>query len=105
MHPLVKINYTSPTMNTHSYKKAICAAVEPSYEDDFEETDNVLHYFSLLNSLNNNIIIQVLQNNTATYQLEQYGDEMVNYWKEVKREIVGEGNRGELENKQSCWSR
>ena len=48
-----------------------------------DETDNYLHYFTLPNNLDNNLIIRLLQNDTA-YQLQYAGNEMFDTWKEEK---------------------
>ena len=82
---------------------------KPDYKGDLDVTNDNLHYYTLLNSLDDDTIIQVLQNDTTTYQLEHYSDEVVKYWKMVRgatREGVNEGNsERRLEGKQSCWSR
>ena len=75
-------------MNTCSHKRAICTVVEPNYKDNFDETDDILHYFALPNSLDNDTIVQVLQNDTTASQLTQYDDKMDKYWKEVKKSNI-----------------
>ena len=84
MYPRVHINYSSPMMNTCS-KKAIHAIAHDDITSHGAETDDTLHFFALPNTLDGEEIVQLLQNDTHTYQLTQCGNGMVNYWKEEKR--------------------
>ena len=86
MYPNVCINYSSPTMNTCSKKRAIHAVTQDNIIKHGVETDDTLHFFMLPNTLDSKEIIQILQNDTHAYQLTQWGDGMLNYWKEQKRQ-------------------
>ena len=58
-------------------------------------TNDFLHFFTLPNNLDNNLIVRLLQNDMAAYQLEYAGDHIVNAWKEEKREKVREETKGD----------
>ena len=60
------------------------------------ETDDYLHYFTLLNNLDDNSIIRLLQNDTAAYQLKYTGNHIVDAWKEVKKEKARKRKQREL---------
>ena len=66
MYPIVKINYSAPAMNTCS-RKWIIHQLDPVEVNN--ETDDVLHFFTLPNTLNKLEIVQLLQCDTATYQM------------------------------------
>ena len=53
-----------------------------------DETHDVLHFFTLPNTLDKPNIIQLLQCDTATYQLGSFSDEIVNEWKGIKKNNV-----------------
>ena len=58
---------------------------KPNYNGELNVTDDNLHYYTLPNSLDNDRVIQVLQHDTTAHQLEHYGDEVVKYWRAVKK--------------------
>ena len=62
----------------------------PSKSQVAGEMDDILHHFALPNNLDDNTVVRLLQNNTTTYPLQYAGDELVNAWKEMKKE---KGNR------------
>ena len=70
---------------------------------EHSETDNMLNYFTLPNNLDDNMVIRLLQNDMATYQLQYNGDHIVNAWKEVKKEKVRKRKQKEIERRQRKW--
>ena len=73
MYPVVKINYSSPALNTHSCRWILLhnvnlAQIQLEVQQEGETVD-FLHYFTLPNHLDNNSIVRLLQDNMAAYQL------------------------------------
>ena len=95
-NPIVKINYTVPTLNMHSRKRAILQHVHINLTQIVSEMDNILHHCALPNNINDNTVIRLLQNDTATYQLVYAGNKLVNAWKETKKEKVRKRKQREL---------
>ena len=103
MYPIVKINYSTPALNTHSHKWALLQNIDLAHvqaqAQQQGETNNYLHLFTLPNNLDNNSIVRLLQNDTTAYQLEYAGNNIVDAWKEVKREKVRKRKQRELRKK------
>ena len=57
----------------------------PYFEGNIDVTDDILHHYALPNSIDNDTNFQVLQNDSYAYQLKYYSDEVVKYWKTVKK--------------------
>ena len=88
MCPLVNIIYSTPTQDMHSQRQALLQNVNPTDVQqqviDEGETINSLHYFTLPNNLNHNLIIWLPMNNMLLYQFQYAGENMINQWREVK---------------------
>ena len=88
MYLIVKINYTTPTMNTCSKKHTIHQNAKINPKLVIDETDDILHFFMLPNSLDKPNIVWLLQCDTTTYQLEGFGNEVVEEWKGIRKTNV-----------------
>ena len=103
MHLLVKINYSAPASNMWSQKRALLQNVNLSkiqlQAQEQGETDNILHFFTLPNNLYKPPTVRLMQNNTALYQLQYAGDNVVHKWREVKKEQVRKRKQQELREK------
>ena len=91
-NPIFKINYSSPTLNMHSRKRAIFQHVHVNLVQIVGKMDDILHHFTLPD----NTVIRLLQNDTTAYHLEYTGDELVNAWKKTKKEKVRKRKQREL---------
>ena len=79
MHPIVKINYSPPTMNSHSKK---CAIPHLSPEAIVDEANAIQFIFSLPNTLDKSSIVQC---DMIIYDLEDLGDEAAMEWRGIKK--------------------
>ena len=74
MYPIVKVNYLAPALNTHSRRRAILQNDDLTQVQGLTQqqdvTDNFLHFFTLPNNLDNNLIVRLLKYDTTAYQLE-----------------------------------
>ena len=90
MYPFVNIIYSAHTQNMHSQRQALLQNVNPADMQQQAvnngETINFLHYFTLPNNLNHNLIIQLPTNDTSLYQFQYAGENMINQWREAKKE-------------------
>ena len=82
MYSIVDILCSSPTMNTHSKKQNI------TIQDPMEHLNNdaldVQYFFTLPNTIDNHNIVQVIQSNMTSYNLQDLDEEDLAEWRRVK---------------------
>ena len=59
----------------------------------------MFHFLTLPNNLDKNLIVRLLQNNMAAYQLEYPGNHIVTVWKETKKERARKRKQKEIRKK------
>ena len=103
MCPLVNIIYSAPALNTRSHRRVFLENVNPTKVQQQAiqqgETNDFLHYFMLPNNLNHNLIIRLPTNDTTIYQLQYTGENVVNQWREAKKEKVRKRKQREMRKK------
>ena len=57
-------------------------------EDLHDDSINIQYFFALPNSLNDDTIIQVIQQDTTCYNLQELDEQSVVQWKEMKKNKV-----------------
>ena len=86
MYPIVNIICTSPIMNTHSRKWNI------TIQDPMDHLDNntldIQYFFALCNTMDNHIIVQVIQSDATSYNLQNLDEEDITEWRRVKAKNV-----------------
>ena len=103
MCPIVNITYSAPDQNTQSQRQVLLQNLPPTILHqqvvDNGEMLNHFHYFTLPNNLNNNSIIWIPTNNMSIYQFKYAGENMINQWREVKKERVRKRKQIEMRKK------
>ena len=84
MHPIVEILCSAPTYNTRSWKRN-CVFENPAEELGDNSIDQSFS-FTLPNSLDDESIVQVIQGNTTSYDLQELHEDSFAQWKEMKKE-------------------
>ena len=69
-------------MNTHSKKWNV--QQNPNQLNDYEGALDIHYFFALPNPMDNNDIIQVIQGNTTSYNLQDLEEEEITKWKKAK---------------------
>ena len=82
VYPIVNILCSAPAMNTHSRKRNIVI------QDPIEHLDNyalnIQYFFALPNTMDNHNIVQVIQSDTTSYNLQDLDEEDIAEWNRVK---------------------
>ena len=103
MCPIVNIIYSTPALNTHSHQRALLQNINPieAQQDAVEQgvTNDFLHYFTLPNNLDHNSIVRLPMNDTNLYQLQHAGEDVINEWREAKKEKVRKRKEREMRKK------
>ena len=86
MYPIFDILCSSPTMNTHSRKWNI--TIQDPMEHLDNETLNIQYFFALTNTIDNHKIVQVIQSDTTSYDLQDLDEEDITEWRRVKTKNV-----------------
>ena len=87
MSIIVQILHSAPSMNTRSKKKeAQQNPMAPQFGQG--EVDSHQYFFTLLNSLNDNLFIHMVQQDTTMFDLQELThEELVNH-KQVKKDLT-----------------
>ena len=83
-----QITYTAPSMNTHSKKRNI--VLDPANQLHFGEglIDSQLYFFTLPNTIDDNLFVHLVQQNTSLFDLQDLGHEDIANHKEGKRRLA-----------------
>ena len=103
MCPLVNITYSAPALNTCLCRRALLQNVNlagvQQQAIDQGETNDFLHFFTLPNNLNHQSIVRLPTNETALYQLQYAGPQVINQWRDVKKERAKRRKQREMRKK------
>ena len=102
MYPIINIIYSAPALNTHSCRRILLNInpVKAQQQAINKGTmNNFLHYFTLPNNLSHNSILRLTMNDTALYQLQYAGENVVNQWREAKKERARKRKQREMRKK------
>ena len=86
LHLIVDVLCSAPAFNTCSKKRNIL--FQNGVEDLHDDSINIQYFFALPNSLNDDTIIQVIQQDTTCYNLQELDEQSVVQWKEMKKNKV-----------------
>ena len=73
-------------MNTHSSKWGF--TIQDPMEHLDSEALNIQYFFTLPNTMDNHEIVQVIQSNTTSYNLQDLDEEDITEWRRVKAKNV-----------------
>ena len=82
MYPIVDIVCSSPAMNTCSRKWNIAIQDPMEYLDN--DALNIQYFFALPNTMDSHKIVQVIQSNTTSYDLQDLDKNDITEWRRVK---------------------
>ena len=103
MYPLVNIIYSALALNTCLHQKALLQNVNPADVQQQAinqgQTNDFLHFFTLPNNLDHQSIVRLLTNKTHLYQLQYTGPQVINQWREVKKQKVIKRKQREMRKK------
>ena len=86
MYPIVDILCFCPAMNTHSKKWTI--AIQNPMDHLNNDALNQQYFFSLPNTLDTKDVVQVIQSNTTSYDLQELDEEDFTEWRRMKKEYA-----------------
>ena len=81
MYPIVDILCSSPAMNTHSRKWNI--AIQNPMDHLDNNALNIQYFFAFPNTMDNDDIVQIIQSDTTSYDLQELDKEHYTEWKRV----------------------
>ena len=103
MCPLVNIIYSAYTLNTCSCRWTLLQDVNPADVQqqviDNGQTNDFLHFFTLPNNFNHQSIVRLPMNKTAPYQLQYDGPQVIDKWREVKKQRAKKRKQREMRKK------
>ena len=86
MYPIVDILCSSPASNTHSKKRDITIQNPMEHLDD--DSLDQQYFFALPNTLDDDMVVQLIQCDTTSYDLQELESEDFTTWKVMKAEEV-----------------
>ena len=86
MYPIVSILCSSSTMNTCSRKQNTTIQNPMDHLDN--EALDIQYFFTLPNTLDNHEIVQVIQSDTTSYDLQDLDKGDITEWRKVKAKNV-----------------
>ena len=84
MYPIVDIICSSPTMNTCSRKWNV-PKLDPAQLSNGDGVLDIHYFFTLLNTMENHKIVQVIQSDSTAYDLQDIDKEDIADWKRIKK--------------------
>ena len=99
MYPIVDIICSSPTMNT-CWKKWNIPQFDPNLLTNGDGALNIHYFFALPNTMDKHEIIQVIQSDTTTYDLQDLDKVNIANW---RRRMQDWDIWRRSEEEWSCW--
>ena len=87
MYPIVNIICSSPAMNTCSKKRNVVQHPINQLGNGYGALD-IHYFFTLPNTMDNHEIVQVVQSDTSTYDLQDLNEEDITDWRRIKKKNV-----------------